>query len=193
MGDIDELKKLSPSERVEKLREIEERNKKEIEEARKLMTESLREIEVEDELKRDIPIPQLTSVDVDSLFGQEEKDMFKTKRFVGGEKKEEVREIKDERTLEESIQREKPKDLPPDIVKQYTQQLEQMSNRVSEFRNMNEDHFQKYKSRYDEELKQMYDNVERMRHYESVSEQIQEMHLTDQIGGLLRGYKRGGV
>ena len=70
MEDFDELKKLSPEERVKKLKEIEERNKKEIDEARKLMTESIRQIEVEEEMRRDIPIPQLTSIDIDTLFGQ---------------------------------------------------------------------------------------------------------------------------
>ena len=143
MEDFYELKKLSPEERVKKLKEIEERNKKKINEARKLMTESIRQIEVEEEMRRDIPIPQLTSIDIDTLFGQEEKEMFRIKRFESGDKKrpEEFRIIKEAPSLEESVQREKPRDLPPDVVKQYTQQLEQISNRVGQFKNMDEQHF----------------------------------------------------
>jgi len=163
MEDLEELKKLGPEERVKKLKEIEERNKKEIEEAQKLMTESIRQIEVEEGIKKNIPIPQLTSVDVDTLFGSEEKEMFKMKRFGSGDKKEEgsVTEIKEGPSLEESVQMEKPKDLPPDVVKQYTQQLEQISNRIDQFKNMDEQHIQKYKQDYAEELTQMYDNVQK--------------------------------
>ncbi len=80
--DLAEIKKLPPEERLKKLKELEEERKKEIEEARKLAAESEHEIVLE-EIKRDIPLPQLTSVDTDSLFTQEEREMFKTKRFAG--------------------------------------------------------------------------------------------------------------
>ncbi|MBD3313995.1 hypothetical protein GF345_06135 [Candidatus Woesearchaeota archaeon] len=192
MGDLEELKKLGPEDRVKKLKEIEENNRKEIEEAQKLMTDSLREIEIEDKIKRDIPIPQLTSVDVDTLFGQEEKDMFRTKRYDSGPS----REQKADESLEESIEKEKMKELPPEAMKQYTQQLEQISSRLEEFRNMGEEHFNQYKQDYNEEITQMYDNVKQMQHYAGVGDQIEKMHLTEQIGELSSSfgeYKRGGV
>ena len=74
--DPEDLKKLSPEERLKKLKELEENSKREIEEARKLMAESQRELEIKEEHERDMPIPQLTSIDIDSLFGQEEKELF---------------------------------------------------------------------------------------------------------------------
>ncbi|MFC1753057.1 hypothetical protein ACFL96_06640 [Thermoproteota archaeon] len=194
MGDLDELKKLTPEERVKKLKEIEERSRKEIEEAQKLMTESMREIEEVGEKKIDIPIPQLTSVDVDALFGQEEKDMFKTKRFGEGKRKEGAKE----ETLEESVQKEKQKDLPPEVMQQYTQHLEKISDRLDQLKNMDQDHFEKYKQDYGDEISQMYDQVKEMQNYHSLNKEIESMHITDQIGELMQsydrtGYKGGGV
>jgi hypothetical protein len=81
MPDIEELKKLSPEERIKKLKEIEENRKKEIEEAETLISESMRELDDEQE-KKEIPIPQLKADDISSLLTVEEKRMFATKRFV---------------------------------------------------------------------------------------------------------------
>ncbi|MBU0535558.1 MAG: hypothetical protein KKE20_01230 [Nanoarchaeota archaeon] len=191
MGDLDELKKLNPEDRVKKLREIEEKNRKEIDEARKLMTDSLREIEVDDLMKRDIPIPQLTSVDVDTLFGSEEKDMFKMKRYDSGSKA----KVSEAPSLEESVEKEHPKELPPEAVRQYTQQLEQISSRLEQFRNMDEKHFQQYKQDYKEEFSQIYDNIKQMQHYAGVGDHVEKMHLSEQINEVsgMFGYKRGGV
>lgn len=106
--DLSDIKKLPPEERIKKLKELEESRKKEIEEARKLAAESEHEIALE-EIKRDIPIPQLTAVDVDTLFSQEEKDIFKSKRFTG-EKIKSPKEIVPEQhidQLEKMIEEEK--------------------------------------------------------------------------------------
>src|SRR3989339_1420759 len=78
---LSELKNLPPEERVKKLKEIEERNKKEIEKAHKLIQESMEEIEGEKQQKEQIPIPQVTSIDSGMLFGEEEKALFNVKRF----------------------------------------------------------------------------------------------------------------
>lgn len=106
--DLDDIKKLPPEERLKKLKELEESRKKEIEEARKLAAESEHEIALE-EIKRDIPIPQLTSVDVDMLFSQEEKDIFKSKRFTGEKIKEQKEVIPNQHIdqLEKMIEDEK--------------------------------------------------------------------------------------
>ncbi len=79
--DIKELRKLSPEERIKKLKELQEKGKKEIAEAQKMISESEEQIAKEQELK-DIPIPQLKSVSIDELFTAEEKALFKAKRFV---------------------------------------------------------------------------------------------------------------
>ena len=78
---IDDLKKLSPHERIKKLKELQEKDKKEIEEAQKLLKESEAEVQREQEVK-EIPIPQVKVVDIDSLFSSEEKELFKAKRGV---------------------------------------------------------------------------------------------------------------
>lgn len=52
--DIDEIKKLSPGERIKKLKELEEKRKKEIEEAERLIKESVEEIKQEQELQEEI-------------------------------------------------------------------------------------------------------------------------------------------
>lgn len=79
--DLEDLKKLSPRERLRKLRELQKKNKEEIEKAQDMMRESEREIEIEEGLK-DIPIPQVKAVDVQSLFSPEEKEVFRMKRFA---------------------------------------------------------------------------------------------------------------
>ena len=52
--DIKNLKKSSPKERIKKLKELQDKNKKEIEEAQKLLNQAEEESSIEDELK-DIP------------------------------------------------------------------------------------------------------------------------------------------
>ena len=79
--EIDELKKLSPKERIERLKELQEKNKEEIEKAQTLLKQAEEEAEIEEELK-DIPIPQLKAVDIGELFTPEERELFKAKRFV---------------------------------------------------------------------------------------------------------------
>lgn len=77
---LDDLKKLPPEERIRRLKEIEEEDKKEIEEAKKLMTETEDEAEEEEKSLRSIPIPQMRAIDIGSLFSPEEKQMFSEKR-----------------------------------------------------------------------------------------------------------------
>ncbi len=78
--DLDEIKKLSPSERIEKLKELEKKKKQEAEEAKRLLMESEHEVAL-NEIKRGMPIPQLRSTDESNLVSAEEKEMFKAKRF----------------------------------------------------------------------------------------------------------------
>ena len=87
MTEIDELKKLSPSERIARLKELEEKRKNEIEEAEALIKESEREITIEDELRK-IPIPHAKFFDVSELgmVSPEGKRAAKHARFMGDEK-----------------------------------------------------------------------------------------------------------
>jgi hypothetical protein len=81
MPSLEDLKNLSPEERIRKLKEIEASKRKEIEEAETLISESMREIGAANE-KKDIPIPQLKAEDIAQLLTVEEKRLFATKRFV---------------------------------------------------------------------------------------------------------------
>jgi len=104
---LNEIKKLSPEERIEKLKKIEEENKKEINEAEKIIKDSIREINVKEKI-RDLPIPQIKAVDIESLFSPEEKEVFAVKRYkdlVVRHAEEEKAEI----PLEETVKQEEPR------------------------------------------------------------------------------------
>jgi len=96
--DIEDVKKLSPEERLKRLKEIEKKEEDELENIRSLIKNSEGEIEVEDEKKRRFPIPQLRSVDTSPLFGKrtEERRLVATHHF----EKLPDREESDEESLE---------------------------------------------------------------------------------------------
>ncbi len=106
MAEIDEIKKLSPEERVKRLKKLEEEKRKEIEEAEKLMKESVGQLEREEEIRRKIPVPQMKAVDIGQLFTKEEKQIFAAKRYQKADTAEEeiVEETKpEEKTLEDEV------------------------------------------------------------------------------------------
>ena len=80
-ANVDELKKLSPQERMSRLKELEEERKKEIEEAEKLIRETTRELaEAEDRQK--MPIPEARATDLSTLDTIEEKQIVTTHHFL---------------------------------------------------------------------------------------------------------------
>ncbi len=82
MAELDEVKKLSPQERIKRLKELEEERKKEIEQAEELIKETVREIEDAEEKKK-IPIPQARATDFSSaLTTAEEKELVATHHFA---------------------------------------------------------------------------------------------------------------
>jgi len=108
MADEDTLKKLkqlSPRERIKKLKEIQEKSKKEIDDAQKLIRESEEQDKIEEELKK-VPIPEVRSVSIDELFG-EARAIFKEARFVGekakAKKEEKETKSKESGGIEESV------------------------------------------------------------------------------------------
>lgn len=208
--DIEGLKKLSPEQRLRALKALEEKSRKEIEEARKLMAESEREIEVEEEHKRDMPIPQLASVDIDSLFTQEEKEMFKAKRFVGESRAEEetkaAKEVREETpledrraaermgVLEEVLGREKAPELGMEEAHQYGARLEMIRDRVYELQNMTNDdpnRFMKYEQEYKEELEEMKKEWEDIHQkYKTAGQAVaEEATMGNQIDKLMNWYR----
>ncbi len=77
MATVDELKKLSPEERIKQLKELEEERKKEIAEAEELIKETVRELaQADDKIK--MPIPEARATDLSTLNTIEEKQIFTT-------------------------------------------------------------------------------------------------------------------
>jgi len=72
--DKKELAKLSPADRIKRLKKIEEESKKEIEEAEKLIKESKSEIEKE-QLGSRVAVPEAKQVDITELFEQPESQL----------------------------------------------------------------------------------------------------------------------
>lgn len=108
--ELEDIKKLRPEERIKRLKELEEKRKQEIETAEELIRSSEQELRVEEEL-RDIPIPQVKAVDIEQLFGAEEKQIFRAKRLVPEETPDIVptgEEKAEEESLEETLTKEAP-------------------------------------------------------------------------------------
>ena len=127
MAEIKDLKKLSPEERIKRLKTLEAEKRKELQEAEDLMKESEFELEREEKIKREIPIPQVKAVDIDQLFTQEEKQIFAAKRYVQKKPAEEGAEEKppEEKALEDEVLEEQPQLTQEQIEeqRQYGQQL----------------------------------------------------------------------
>ena len=78
---VEDIKKPSPEERIQRLKELEEERKKEIEDAESLIKETAREIE-EAEEKRKIPIPEARATDLATLDTVEERQLVATHHFL---------------------------------------------------------------------------------------------------------------
>ncbi len=107
---IAELKKLPPEERLAQLKKLEEKGKKEIETAQKMMQESEKELKTARELEDKVPIPQVRAEREEFLQSEEEKQIFRAVRGGGAGKKERKaeeepgKEEKKEKSLEENLE-----------------------------------------------------------------------------------------
>ena len=127
--ELDELKNLSPQERIKRLKKLQEKNKEEIEQAQKMLTQAEDEAQIEQELK-EIPIPQLKAVDIGQLFSPEEKELFKAKRGISTKPKEE-KEEKSKKTELEEIAAHAPV-ISKQEEEQHVQYIQQLSKRPTE-------------------------------------------------------------
>ncbi|MBW2989984.1 hypothetical protein KY358_06745 [Candidatus Woesearchaeota archaeon] len=84
--DKEELKKLTPSERIKRLKKIEEESKKEIEEAEKLIHETESQIE-KDNIAESVKVPETGPVDISRLFKEEEGLESAVKKSVDEDEK----------------------------------------------------------------------------------------------------------
>lgn len=134
--DIEKIKKLSPKERIAKLKELQEKDKTEIAEAQRLIRESEEQLAVEEEIK-EVPIPQVKVVDLDELFSAEEKELFKAKRFVEEKTlsaEEEAVAAERETALEEAVAAESPHPTEDGlgVQRQYRIRIEEMARRPAD-------------------------------------------------------------
>lgn len=70
--DLKEIRRLRPGERISKLKELEEKKKREIEEAERLIEDSIAEIRGE-RIKEEIEVPEPREVDISRRFLPEEE------------------------------------------------------------------------------------------------------------------------
>jgi len=68
--DKEELEKLTPAERIKRLKKVEEENKKEIEEAEKLIKQTQAEISRE-KIAESVKVPETKPIDIEGLFREE--------------------------------------------------------------------------------------------------------------------------
>jgi hypothetical protein len=128
MADIDEIKKLSPEERIKRLKKLEEEKRKELEEAENLMKQSVGELEENEEIRQKMPVPQMQAVDIDHLFTQEEKQVFAAKRYTKAKEKEpeEAPPPKPgEKTLEAEVQE------APQLTREQAEEQKQYGERLA--------------------------------------------------------------
>ena len=105
-----DLKGLSPQERLKRLKELEQKKKKEIQEARKLIKESEKDITDQHEFKEKVPIPEVGMQDLQGL-SEEGRQLLMVLKDLKSKKKEEEpvkKVIIEEESLEETIQRIDP-------------------------------------------------------------------------------------
>ncbi|HII89041.1 TPA: hypothetical protein HA253_05600, partial [Candidatus Woesearchaeota archaeon] len=131
INEIEDLKKLSPEERIEKLKKIQEKKQKEIEEARKLLAESVDEFEEETEQKSKIPIDQLKVDTAEMLLTLEDREMFTMKRFLS-ERELKDREGDQKRILRDRDIQELEKMLQKERIEAKEQQVEEWEKRLRE-------------------------------------------------------------
>ncbi|MCK4588900.1 MAG: hypothetical protein KAT77_00525 [Nanoarchaeota archaeon] len=125
--EMKDIKKLSPEERLKRLKELEEKSKKEIAEAQKMIKQSEGEIEEKKKFEEKVPIPQLIAEEERTLESQEAVEMFEAQREISGRPGEKAA-AKPGKSLEEQLKSEhieklamKPalqlKDMMADIYK----------------------------------------------------------------------------
>ena len=82
----DALKKLSPEARIKKLKEMDAERKKEGEESKKLLEQSIGELERDEAVKK-IKLPEEKKVDIDALFRSQLEETVRKEKPPEGEPK----------------------------------------------------------------------------------------------------------
>lgn len=126
MSEIEDIKKLSPEERVKRLKELIEKRNKEIEERNKEIGEAEQlskqaKKDEEDQVLRDkIKIPELEEVDISNLFHNEQEDL--ESKAEDAPKEEESEDVK---SLYQITPNAPTQDLYSNVVNLYNQVKDQ--------------------------------------------------------------------
>ncbi len=122
-----QLKNLPPEERIKKLKELEQKRKKEIEEAHQLILQSEDEINERNKWEEKVPIPQVATEDGKEL-SLEEKEILKVHKGLKEKKQEtesattekKIPSKKEEVSLEETVEREQVRINPQALRGEYS-------------------------------------------------------------------------
>lgn len=87
--ELREMRSLRPSERIKRLRALEEQKKREIEEAEVLLRESEKEQAADEEERRSLPVPHMKAASPDTIETIEARLLWAAKRGVSLQQKEE--------------------------------------------------------------------------------------------------------
>lgn len=128
--EMKDIKKLSPQERLKKLKELEEKSKKEIAEAQKLIKQSEGEIEQENKFKEKVPIPQLIAEEERTLESEEAKEMFESQREISKSGVGKVETKKKEFSLEEQLRKEHIENLAQKPAEQLKEMMADIYKRA---------------------------------------------------------------
>ncbi|MCK4521856.1 MAG: hypothetical protein KAU20_04735 [Nanoarchaeota archaeon] len=164
-----ELKKLSPEERIKRLKELEEKDKEEIKKAHELIRDSEEEIDIQERTKR-MRLPKQEEVEITKLFKPDE-----------GESLEETVEKEKPRVSEEEIrkQREYLREIPTQKIEQ---RAEYLQNRVQETGYVSNEQRREISSMY-ETIKER-EEARKQGEYKSATRNIDEqLSMTKRILG----------
>ena len=185
--DIKDFEKLPPTERIKKLKEFEERKKKEIAEAERLMQQS--EVQIEQEMwkKNNLPLDQMKVFDEGMLRSPEEREMVKAKQYTSDVKEHEEGSAAEQEMLEEVLQKEEPRKLEDHALKQYGQKIDDLKSELYKI----EDRAEAGDSMYEDKQRayEIHDQLEDMnQEYKSTADAIQHtINVGDRVIDKIRG------
>lgn len=193
--DKDNLDNLYPEERIKRLKELEQKRKKEIEEAQKKIKESEEELRERLKWKERVPIPEFAQEELRGL-SEDAKEILQRHRGIKKiiEKPEEdILLSKKKLSLEEAVNVENLKNIPPEILEaDYTQHLSRkpVQSLYQEMADIQKEVEEKgYISREEERrVEYMMGAMERKREegYNFSEEVARKANVTQQIGANLR-------
>jgi len=210
----EELENLPPEERIRRLKKIEEKKKKEIEEAHRLIQETEIELDERKKFKEKVPIPQVAVEDLSGLSKdekeilrvhkglKEEKEGVEEKNDVGEESVEDVLKEEELRDFDLEMLAKERVDLPPEVMQsEYTQQLSQrpMQDLYQEMTNLHKEVTQKGYISQEEEKRVEYLSSAVEKKVEDFEEGVYTFsgraalaaNLTRQVGAKLRNMYQG--